>query len=79
MDPYDTPWYIMAVGFAIFFGGIGLITMTVMPYEWQNPQGWLIVSFLGVPLFFVLLAILISFPGLLFGLLFLVGVLAAGK
>lgn len=57
----------------------GAFVMTVMPREWQNVSGWLMVSYLGIPAFFVLLAILIGFPGLLFGALFLIGVLAAGK
>ncbi|MFC7091862.1 hypothetical protein ACFQH5_20160 [Halomonas salifodinae] len=79
MSAFDYPWYVDAAAFLIFSGTIGLFVMTVMPSEWQNPHGWIIVSFIGLPLFFVALAILIAFPGLLFGALFLCGVLAVGK
>lgn len=53
--------------------------MTVMPREWQNGQGWLIVSYLGIPGFLVVIALLVNAPALLFGALFLIGILAAGK
>lgn len=53
----------------------GLICMIVMPREWQNVQGWAIMSFLIIP--GVLLAI--SFPMLIFALLFFAGVFATTK
>jgi|AntDeeMetageno51_2_1112566.scaffolds.fasta_scaffold15405_2 hypothetical protein len=79
MTSYNDPWYITAVTLIIGLGGLGLVTMTVMPREWQNGQGWLIVSYLGIPGFLVVIALLVNAPALLFGALFLIGILAAGK
>lgn len=58
------------------FGGL---IMTVMPREWQNLTGWLMVSYLGIPGFLVIAALLINIPVLLFGVIFLVGIAAAKK
>ena len=51
----------------------GLIT-TVMPKEWQSLSGWLMVSYLGIPGFLMVAAILVSVPALMFGALFFLGV-----
>lgn len=59
----------------IGLGVFGLLVMTVMPRDWQNWQGWAIVSFLGIPA----LLLVISFPPLVFSLLFFAGVFAMGK
>ena len=53
------------------FGGL---IMTVMPREWQSLSGWLMVSYLGIPGFLVVAAILVSVPALMFGALFFLGV-----
>lgn len=57
----------------------GLLVMTVMPKDWQNVQGWLLVSYVGIPAFAVILAVLINVPGLLFGALFVAGILAMNR
>ena len=44
----------------------GLMVMTVMPAHWQNPKGWLLVSYAGIPAFIVIIAILVNVPALLF-------------
>lgn len=43
----------------------GLLVMTVIPGQWQTAGNWLLVSFAGIPLFFVALALLINVPALL--------------
>jgi len=48
--------------------------MTVMPKEWQSLSGWLMVSYLGIPGFLVVAAVLVSVPELMFGALFFLGV-----
>ncbi|MHB0775438.1 hypothetical protein [Halomonas sp. WWR20] len=53
----------------------GLMVMTVMPRDWQNLQGWLIVSFVAIPG----LLLVICFPPLVFGLLFFAGVFASKR
>ncbi len=67
------------LGLAFCLPLLGLLVMIGMPREWQNVQGWLLVSYIGLPLFIVAIAIVVGFPALLFGLLFLLGILAAGK
>lgn len=54
----------------------GLMIMTVMPVHWQNGQGYLLVSFVGIPAFIVILAILVNFPLLLFFAILLIGLCA---
>lgn len=75
----DDPWYITAFVLAMGFGMLGAFIMTVMPHDWHNPQGWMLVSFVGIPAFFVILAVLINFPGLLFGALFVAGIMAMNR
>ena len=53
------------------FGGL---IMTIMPKEWQSLSGWLMVSYLGIPGFLMVAAILVSVPALMFGALFFLGV-----
>lgn len=67
------------LGLAFILPVLGLLVMIGMPASWQNIQGWLLVSYIGLPAFIVVIAILVSMPALLFGILFLIGVLAAGK
>ncbi len=67
------------LGLAFILPLFGLLVMTVMPKDWQNVQGWLIVSYLGLPGCLIVIALLVNMPALLFGLLFLLGVFAAGK
>ena len=57
----------------------GPLAMIGVPRDWQNVQGWLIVSYLGIPGFLIIIALLVNMPALLFGALFLLGVFAAGK
>ena len=67
------------LGLAFILPLLGLLVMIGMPKEWQNVQGWLMVSYLGIPGFLVVIALLVNVPVLLFGALFLLGVLARGK
>ncbi|GEK48423.1 hypothetical protein HPA02_27060 [Bisbaumannia pacifica] len=67
------------LGLAFTLPLLGLLVMIGMPKEWQNVQGWLIVSYLGIPGLLVVIALLVNVPVLLFGLLFLLGLAAAGK
>ncbi|QEM81721.1 hypothetical protein [Halomonas binhaiensis] len=57
----------------------GLLAMIGVPKEWQNVQGWLIISFLGIPGFLVVIALMVNMPVLLFGTLFFLGIFAARK
>jgi len=57
----------------------GLLVMTVMPTEWQNVPGWLMVSYLGLPGFIVVIALLVNVPLLFVGVVFLLGIAAATK
>lgn len=75
----DDPWYIVAFTLAMGFGMMGGFIMTVVPRDWQNLQGWLLVSYVGIPAFVVVLAVAVNAPGLLFGGLFVAGVLAMGR
>lgn len=56
---------------------LGLLIMTALPASWQNAQGWLLVSFLGIPGFVCIVALAVNWPLILFGALFLGGVAAA--
>lgn len=67
------------VGMAVALGAFGLLAMIGMPRDWQNLQGWLMVSYLGIPGFLVVIAVAVNFPPLLFGGLFLLGLSARGK
>ncbi|MGS2743617.1 hypothetical protein ACU6TU_08470 [Halomonas sp. LS-001] len=67
------------LGLAFILPLLGILVMTAMPRNWQNVQGWLIVSYLGLPGSLIIIALLVNMPALLFGLLFLLGVFAAGK
>jgi len=67
------------LGTAFILPVLGLLVMIGMPKEWQNVQGWLLVSYVGMPGFIVAIALLVNMPALLFGLLFLLGILARGK
>ena len=51
----------------------GLMIMTVMPPHWQNGRGWLLVSYVGIPAFIVIIAILVNVPMLLFFAILLIG------
>jgi hypothetical protein len=64
---------------AFMLPAFGLLVMTVMPREWQNVPGWLMVSYLGIPGFLVVIALLVNVPMLLFGALFFLGTFAAKK
>ncbi len=67
------------IGLAFMLPIFGLLVMIGMPKDWQNLQGWLMVSYLGIPGFLIFVALLVNVPVLLFGALFLVGVLAARR
>lgn len=79
MEISDLPWYghILFGGFTL--GALGLLIMTGMPREWQNTQGWLMVSYLALPGFLVVITVVVNAPILLFGALFLLGVGAASR
>jgi hypothetical protein len=61
-------------GLAFMLPLFGGLIMTVMPKEWQSLSGWLMVSYLGIPGFLVVAAVLVSVPELMFGALFFLGV-----
>ena len=61
-------------GLAFMLPLFGGLIMTVMPKEWQSLSGWLMVSYLGIPGFLMVAAILLSVPALMFGALFFLGV-----
>lgn len=67
------------IGLAFILPVLGMLVMIGMPKDWQNLQGWLMVSYLGIPGFLVIVAVVVGFPALLFGLLFLLGIFAANK
>jgi len=62
------------LGLAFMLPLFGGLIMTVMPREWQSLSGWLMVSYLGIPGFLVVAAVLVSVPALMFGALFFLGV-----
>ena len=61
-------------GLAFMLPLFGGLIMTVMPKEWQSLSGLLMVSYLGIPGFLMVAAILVSVPALMFGALFFLGV-----
>ncbi|WP_277810700.1 hypothetical protein [Chromohalobacter canadensis] len=61
-------------GLAFILPILGLLVMIGMPKDWQNVQGWLMVSYLGLPGLVLIIALLANVPMLLFGALFLLGV-----
>lgn len=65
------------IGLAFMLPILGLLVMIGMPKGWQNLQGWLMVSYLGLPGCVLVIALAVNVPVLLFGALFLAGVLAA--
>jgi len=62
------------LGLAFMLPLFGGLIMTVMPREWQSLSGWLMVSYLGIPGFLVVAAVLVRVPALMFGALFFLGV-----
>ncbi|MDR5867915.1 hypothetical protein [Halomonas koreensis] len=67
------------IGLAFMLPLLGLLVMIGMPKDWQNLQGWLMVSYLGLPGAILAIALAVNVPVLLFGALFLAGVLAARR
>lgn len=61
-------------GLAFILPILGLLIMIGMPKDWQNVQGWLMVSYIGLPGLVLVIALLANVPMLLFGALFLLGV-----
>lgn len=59
-------------------GLFGLIVLTTVSYHWKNLRGWLIISYVLIPGFVLVAAVLIHYPPLLFGALFFLGVGAMG-
>jgi len=55
---------------------LGLLVMTGLPSRWQTAQGWLLVSFAGIPGFIVVIALAVNLPVLLFFLVLLAGLSA---
>jgi len=64
------------IGLLFILPVFGAFVMVVMPKDMQSLQGWLMVSYIGIPAFLVVIAVLLAYPMLLFGALFLAGVLA---
>ena len=73
--PFGESLALSVIGFAIF----GLLAMIGMPRQWQNLQGWLLVSFVGIPGFLAVIALLVNAPGLIVGVAFVLGILAMQK
>ncbi|WP_043530487.1 hypothetical protein [Litchfieldella xinjiangensis] len=67
------------LGLAFMLPIFGLLAMIGVPRDWQNVQGWLMVSYLGIPGFLLVVALVVNVPVLLFGALFLLGIAARGK
>ncbi|MGM0783917.1 MAG: hypothetical protein ACQEUM_07380 [Pseudomonadota bacterium] len=67
------------LGLAFILPVLGLLVMIGMPKAWQNVQGWLLVSYVGLPGFVLVIALLVNVPAMLFGAIFLVGILAAKR
>jgi len=67
------------LGLAFILPLLGLLAMIVMPRAWQNLPGWLMVSYLGLPGFIAVLALLVNAPLLIGGVLFMLGIAAASK
>jgi len=67
------------LGLAFILPLLGLMVMIVMPRDWQNVPGWLMVSYLGLPGFITVLALLVNVPLLAGGVIFLLGAAAASK
>lgn len=67
------------LGLAFILPVIGLLVMIGMPKDWQNVQGWLMVSYLGIPGFITVVALVVNVPVLLFGAMFLLGLFAANR
>ena len=64
------------IGLLFILPVFGAFVMVVMLKDMQSLQGWLMVSYIGIPAFLVVIAVLLAYPMLLFGALFLAGVLA---
>ncbi|WP_110647618.1 hypothetical protein [Salinicola peritrichatus] len=71
-----TPEPEIIFGLVIGLPILGLLAMIGFPKEWQSVQGWLLVSFVGIPGFLCLVALLVNVPMLMFGALFLGGIAA---
>ena len=67
------------LGLAFILPLLGLLVMIVMPRPWQNVPGWLMVSYLGLPGFIAVLALLVNVPLLAGGAIFVLGIAAASK
>jgi len=67
------------LGLAFILPLLGLLVMIVMPRAWQNVPGWLMVSYLGLPGFIAVLALLVNVPLLIGGVLFMLGIAAVSK
>ncbi len=68
-----------ALGLAFILPILGILVMTVMPKPWQNVPGWLMVSYIGLPGFVAIIALLANVPLLIGGALFLLGIAAVNK
>lgn len=67
------------LGLAFILPVLGLLVMIGMPAHWQNVQGWLMVSYIGLPGAILVIALVVNVPVLLFGALFLLGIAAASR
>lgn len=70
------PWYIVTAGCAFAFLMMGGAVTLALPYQWQSRDTWLVISLVGMPGAFVLIALLVNVPVLFVGAMILIGIMA---
>lgn len=73
------PWYTMAAFSVIAFLMIGGAVTVALPYQWQSRDTWLLISLVGIPGAFVLVALLVNVPALFVGAMILIGIMAVRR
>lgn len=71
-------WISLAMG-AITLLLLGGLVMSQLPRMWDSVGGWLFVSWVALPGFLVLVALLVRHPTLLAGLLVAIGLYATRR
>lgn len=70
------PWYVVVAGCALAFLLMGGAVTLALPYQWQSRDTWLLISLVGIPGAFVLVALLVNVPALFVGAMILIGIMA---